>query len=197
MRLRIEHSGFSTLNNQRFGSKFVGDVANPTDMLLFSKKQTLEQAEAKKIKDKGASSSTNCLLSRLTRTRTRKLTSRTSSATFCTCPSESLSSSPRSPWQLPSITLSPTTRPAPLRPPSNQPLLRTRRISWDSQLPHCSGRNADYYQKIINVQRAGQCCGFGPPLRCTPFIPCDGTGRKPRVAAQFVQRLLSAGNRDE
>ena len=53
MRLRIEHSGFSTLNNQRFGSKFVGDVANPTDMLLFSKKQTLEQAEAKKIKDKG------------------------------------------------------------------------------------------------------------------------------------------------
>lgn len=49
MRLRIEHSGFSTLNNQRFGSKFVGDVANPTDMLLFSKKQTLEQAEAKKI----------------------------------------------------------------------------------------------------------------------------------------------------
>jgi len=53
VRLRIEHSGFSTLNNQRFGSKFVGDVANPTDMLLFSKKQTLEQAEAKKIKDKG------------------------------------------------------------------------------------------------------------------------------------------------
>jgi len=30
VRLRIEHSGFSTLNNQRFGSKFVGDVSNPT-----------------------------------------------------------------------------------------------------------------------------------------------------------------------
>jgi len=45
----------------------------------------------------------------------------------------------------------------------------------DSQLTHCSGRNADYYQKIIDVQRAGQCCGFGPPLRCTPFISCDGT----------------------
>ena len=43
VRLRIEHSGFSTLNNQRFGSKFVGDVSNLTDMLLFSKKQTLEQ----------------------------------------------------------------------------------------------------------------------------------------------------------
>ena len=76
MRLRIEHSGFSTLNTQRFGSKFVGDVANPTDMLLFSKKQTLEQAEAKKIKDKGASSSTNCLLNRMTRTRMRTSTSR-------------------------------------------------------------------------------------------------------------------------
>ncbi len=41
------------MNNQRFGSKFVGDVSNPTDMPLFSKKQTLEQAAAKKIKDKG------------------------------------------------------------------------------------------------------------------------------------------------
>ena len=75
MRLRIEHSGSSTLNNQCFGSKFVGDVSNLTDMLL-SKKQTLEQAEAKKIKDKGASSSTNCLLNRMTRTRMRTSTSR-------------------------------------------------------------------------------------------------------------------------
>ena len=54
MRLRIEHSGFSTLNNQRFGSKFVGDVANPTDMLLFSKKQTLEQAEGEKNLGQGS-----------------------------------------------------------------------------------------------------------------------------------------------
>lgn len=29
VRLKVEHSGFSTLNNQRFGAKFVGDVANP------------------------------------------------------------------------------------------------------------------------------------------------------------------------
>ncbi|GMI52742.1 hypothetical protein ScalyP_jg1273 [Parmales sp. scaly parma] len=54
VRLRNEHSGFSTLNNQRFGSKFVGDVANPTDMLLFSKKQTLEQAEGEKNLGQGS-----------------------------------------------------------------------------------------------------------------------------------------------
>jgi double-strand break repair protein MRE11 len=29
VRLKVEHSGFSTLNNQRFGSTFVGEVANP------------------------------------------------------------------------------------------------------------------------------------------------------------------------
>jgi len=29
VRLRVEHSGFSTLNNQRFGARFVGEVANP------------------------------------------------------------------------------------------------------------------------------------------------------------------------
>jgi double-strand break repair protein MRE11 len=28
VRLRVEHSGFSTLNNQRFGAKFVGDVVS-------------------------------------------------------------------------------------------------------------------------------------------------------------------------
>jgi double-strand break repair protein MRE11 len=29
VRLNVDHSGFSVLNNQRFGAKFVGDVANP------------------------------------------------------------------------------------------------------------------------------------------------------------------------
>lgn len=37
IRLRVEHSGFTTLNNQRFGAKFVGKVANPTDILLFQR----------------------------------------------------------------------------------------------------------------------------------------------------------------
>ena len=29
VRLKVEHSGFSALNNQRFGAQFVGQVANP------------------------------------------------------------------------------------------------------------------------------------------------------------------------
>lgn len=55
VRLRVEHSGFSTLNNQRFGAKFVGRVANPTDILLFSrnKVQTAGVSQAKK-KSKGS-----------------------------------------------------------------------------------------------------------------------------------------------
>ena len=59
------------------------------------------------------------------------------------------------------------------------PYLQSERTSgfeivWRSYY-YESGRNADYYQKIIDLQRAGQCCGFGPPLRCTPWIACDGT----------------------
>ena len=33
-RLKAEHSGFETLNNQRFGSKFLEEVANPSDSEL-------------------------------------------------------------------------------------------------------------------------------------------------------------------
>ena len=44
VRIRVEHSGFSTLNNQRFGAKFVGDVANPNDMLLFHRKKDPKMA---------------------------------------------------------------------------------------------------------------------------------------------------------
>ncbi len=39
VRLKVEHSGFSTLNNQRFGARFVGKVANPTDILLFHRRK--------------------------------------------------------------------------------------------------------------------------------------------------------------
>jgi double-strand break repair protein MRE11 len=39
IRIRVEHMGFPTLNNQRFGAKFVGDVANPSDILLFHRKK--------------------------------------------------------------------------------------------------------------------------------------------------------------
>jgi double-strand break repair protein MRE11 len=39
VRIRVEHSGFTTLNNQRFGAKFVSEVANPSDILLFHRKK--------------------------------------------------------------------------------------------------------------------------------------------------------------
>jgi len=40
IRLRVDYSGgFSTINPQRFGQKFVGVVANPHDILLFHKAQ--------------------------------------------------------------------------------------------------------------------------------------------------------------
>ena len=31
VRLNVEHSGFNTINNHSFGSKFVEEVANPSD----------------------------------------------------------------------------------------------------------------------------------------------------------------------
>lgn len=39
VRLRVEHSGFSTLNNQRFGAKFVDEIANSDSILLFHRKK--------------------------------------------------------------------------------------------------------------------------------------------------------------
>lgn len=35
VRLNVDHSGFSVLNNQRFGAKFVGEVANPVRLRGF------------------------------------------------------------------------------------------------------------------------------------------------------------------
>jgi hypothetical protein len=37
VRLRVDYTGFSTINAQRFGQQFVGKVANPHDLLLFQK----------------------------------------------------------------------------------------------------------------------------------------------------------------
>lgn len=39
VRLRVDHSGFSMLNNQRFGAGFVADIANAEDILLFHRKK--------------------------------------------------------------------------------------------------------------------------------------------------------------
>ena len=35
IRVRVEHAGYKTLTVQRFGTAFVGRVANPGDILLF------------------------------------------------------------------------------------------------------------------------------------------------------------------
>eukprot|EP00192_Tetraselmis_astigmatica_P007580 CAMPEP_0117669346 /NCGR_PEP_ID=MMETSP0804-20121206/12080_1 /TAXON_ID=1074897 /ORGANISM="Tetraselmis astigmatica, Strain CCMP880" /LENGTH=749 /DNA_ID=CAMNT_0005477391 /DNA_START=78 /DNA_END=2327 /DNA_ORIENTATION=+ len=37
VRLKVDYTGFSTINVQRFGQQFVGKVANPKDILVFSK----------------------------------------------------------------------------------------------------------------------------------------------------------------
>eukprot|EP00899_Mesostigma_viride_P021825 jgi/Mesvir1/29644/Mv21489-RA.3 len=39
IRLRVDYTGFSTINPQQFGQKFVGKVANPFEILLFSKQK--------------------------------------------------------------------------------------------------------------------------------------------------------------
>ena len=46
IRLRVDYSGgFSTINPQRFGQKFVGKVANPHDVLLFHKSQKKQRRD--------------------------------------------------------------------------------------------------------------------------------------------------------
>lgn len=39
IRLKVDYEGFQAINHQRFGSQFVADVANPTEILLLSKKR--------------------------------------------------------------------------------------------------------------------------------------------------------------
>lgn len=48
VRLKVSHEGFPSLNQQRFGTQYVGKVANPADMLLLTKKgarQTMTAAD--------------------------------------------------------------------------------------------------------------------------------------------------------
>jgi hypothetical protein len=40
IRLRVEYTGFSSVNPTRFGQHFVGRVANPNDILNFFRKKT-------------------------------------------------------------------------------------------------------------------------------------------------------------
>ncbi|KVI02255.1 DNA repair protein Mre11 [Cynara cardunculus var. scolymus] len=50
VRVKVDYSGFMTINPQKFGQKYVGKVANPQDILIFSKASKRAQGEAK-IKD--------------------------------------------------------------------------------------------------------------------------------------------------
>ncbi|GAQ82724.1 DNA repair exonuclease MRE11 [Klebsormidium nitens] len=52
IRIRVDYTGFSTVNPQRFGQKFVGKVANPHDILLFTKAtKKRERAEGNDVID--------------------------------------------------------------------------------------------------------------------------------------------------
>ena len=46
VRMRIEHTGFHTINPQQFGHNFVGRVANHQDLLCFYKKRAVRSASA-------------------------------------------------------------------------------------------------------------------------------------------------------
>lgn len=47
VRIKVDYSGFMTINPQRFGQKYVGKVANPQDILIFSKASKKGHREAK------------------------------------------------------------------------------------------------------------------------------------------------------
>ncbi|XP_072954347.1 double-strand break repair protein MRE11 [Typha angustifolia] len=49
VRVKVDYSGFSTINPQRFGQKYVGKVANPQDILIFSKAAKKRQSVEEKI----------------------------------------------------------------------------------------------------------------------------------------------------
>lgn len=51
VRIKVDYSGFSTINPQRFGQKYVGKVANPQDILIFSKAARKRQSAEEKIDD--------------------------------------------------------------------------------------------------------------------------------------------------
>ena len=47
VRLRVEHTGFHTISNQRFGAKFVEEIANSDNILLFRREKQAKKIESK------------------------------------------------------------------------------------------------------------------------------------------------------
>ncbi|KAF4318146.1 hypothetical protein BBO99_00007548 [Phytophthora kernoviae] len=64
IRLRVEHTGFPVLVNQRFGARFVGRVANPNDLLLFYRRK---RDRVNALDKKGTAELEKALLSRAVR----------------------------------------------------------------------------------------------------------------------------------
>jgi double-strand break repair protein MRE11 len=52
IRLRVEHSGFPTVNTVRLGTHFVNEVANPTDLILFAKQKAKSLLESRAVEGK-------------------------------------------------------------------------------------------------------------------------------------------------
>lgn len=51
IRIKVDYSGFMTINPQRFGQKYVGKVANPQDILIFSKASRKGRSESAQFED--------------------------------------------------------------------------------------------------------------------------------------------------
>ncbi|OEU15774.1 DNA repair exonuclease, partial [Fragilariopsis cylindrus CCMP1102] len=51
VRLKVDHTGFAAVNSQRFGAKFVGETANPSDILLFTRKRSESKSQTKSMKE--------------------------------------------------------------------------------------------------------------------------------------------------
>jgi len=47
IRLKVKHTGFPPLHNQRFGRQFEGEVANMGEILLFSKRRQMADTKVK------------------------------------------------------------------------------------------------------------------------------------------------------
>ncbi|KAH7433647.1 hypothetical protein KP509_07G079200 [Ceratopteris richardii] len=52
IRIKVDYTGYSTINPQRFGQKFVGKVANPHDILIFTKSAKKRQSTNEKEQEK-------------------------------------------------------------------------------------------------------------------------------------------------
>ena len=57
LRLKVDYTGFTTCNPQRFGQRFVDKVANPSELLLFQRKARKDDKAGAGADKKGASAS--------------------------------------------------------------------------------------------------------------------------------------------